>query len=143
MVGDTLVSVCGWWDGPGGRADLDARFEAEALSRTAARWAWVYHAPPTGSSLTWDGRRAFGDDALAEWIARFRPSLVMAGHIHQSPFTADGGWADQIGDTWVFNPGRQPGPVPAHVVLDLAAGHATWYSLRASSTAISSSRRCG
>ena len=53
VVGDTLVSVCGWWDGPGGRADLDARFEAEALSRTAARWAWVYHAPPTGSPLTW------------------------------------------------------------------------------------------
>lgn len=128
-VGDTLVSVCGWWDGPGGRTVLDERLEAEARSRTAARWAWVYHAPPTGSPLTWDGRRAFGDDALAEWIERFRPTLVLAGHIHQSPFTSDGGWADRIGDTWVFNPGRQPGPVPAHVVLDLEAGRATWYSL--------------
>ena len=128
-VGDTLVSVCGWWDGPGGRASLEERFEVEARSRTAARWAWVYHAPPTGSPLTWDGRRAFGDDALAEWIERFRPSLVLAGHIHQSPFTPDGGWADRIGDTWVFNPGRQPGPVPAHVVLDRQAGRATWYSL--------------
>jgi Icc-related predicted phosphoesterase len=128
-VGDTLVSVCGWWDGPDGRAALDDRFVAESRSRTAPRWAWVYHAPPTGSPLTWDGRRAFGDDALAEWIGRFRPSLVLAGHIHQSPFTADGGWADRIGDTWVFNPGRQPGPVPAHVVLELEVGRATWYSL--------------
>ena len=129
-VGDSLVSVCGWWDGPAGRAALELRLEAEApRARAKGRWAWVYHAPPTGSPLTWDGRRAYGDDALAEWIERFHPDLVLAGHIHQSPFTADGGWADRIGETWVFNPGRQPGPVPAHVVLELGAGTASWYSL--------------
>jgi hypothetical protein len=41
---------------------------------------------------------------------------------------ADGGWADRIGNTWVFNAGQQPGPVPAHVLLDTDAGVATWTS---------------
>jgi Icc-related predicted phosphoesterase len=129
VVGDTHVSVCGWWDGEHGRQALDDRFAAESASRTASGWAWVYHAPPTGSPLTWDGRRSFGDDALATWIARHQPDLVLSGHIHQSPFTDDGGWADRIGGTWVFNPGRQPGPVPAHIVLDLEGGRASWYSI--------------
>ncbi len=67
---------------------------------------------------------------LAGWIERFSPDLVLTGHIHQSPFTADGGWADRIGDTWVFNPGRQIGPVPAHIVLDLGPSEAPrWHSL--------------
>jgi Icc-related predicted phosphoesterase len=127
-VGDALVTVCPWWDGPAGRDELDARLAAEAEQRPA-RWAWAYHAPPTGSPLTWDGRRSYGDDALAGWIERFSPDLVLTGHIHQSPFTSDGGWADRIGTTWVFNPGRQIGPVPAHVVLDLDAGRASWFSL--------------
>jgi len=29
----------------------------------------------------------------------------------------------------VFNAGRQIGPVPAHVQIDLAAGQAAWHSL--------------
>ena len=77
-----------------------------------------------GLAAQWDGRRSYGDDDLAGWIERFGPDVVLTGHIHQSPFIADGGWADRIGDTWVFNPGRQPGPVPAHVVLELEAGQA-------------------
>lgn len=127
-LGDTRVSVCGWWDGDRGRAALDERFAAESAERPT-RWAWVYHAPPTGSRLTWDGRKSYGDDALAGWIEQHHPDIVLAGHIHQSPFTEDGGWAERLGETWVFNPGRQPGPVPAHVVLDFDGGRASWYSI--------------
>jgi len=127
-VGTTLLTICPWWDGPAGRDQLETRLVREsALEKDV--WAWVYHAPPTGSRLSWDGRRAYGDDALAVWIDRFRPDLVFAGHIHQSPFSDDGGWAERIGGTWVFNPGRQPGPVPAHIVLDLESRRATWYSI--------------
>ncbi len=54
---------------------------------------------------------------------------MLAGHVHESPFKPDGGWADRVGRTWVFNAGRQIGPVPAHIVLDLGAERATWVSL--------------
>jgi Icc-related predicted phosphoesterase len=89
---------------------------------------WVYHSPPTGSPLSFDGRREFGDDALAAWIPRFEPDVILAGHIHQAPFVEGGGWAQHIDQTWVFNPGQQPGPVPPHVIVDLDAGDAAWAS---------------
>jgi Icc-related predicted phosphoesterase len=128
VLDGTLFSICPWWDGPAGRAALDARLRLDAGQAVHQRWAWVYHSPPAGSPLAWDGRRAFGDSDLAEWIERFAPSFVLTGHIHTAPFVADGGWADRIGNTWVFNAGQQPGPVPAHVLLDTDAGVATWTS---------------
>lgn len=128
-VGDTLITVCPWWDGPAGRAELERQLDAQAPHR-AARWIWVYHWPPLGSPTCWTGRRDYGDADLAGWIARYRPEMVLAGHVHQAPFKPAGGWADKVGGhTWVFNSGRQIGPVPTHIVIDLDAGSATWRSL--------------
>ncbi len=131
-VGDALVTVCPWWDGPVGRAALDARFAVDAerhRAGTTARWIWVYHWPPTGSPTSWTGQRHYGDDDLVGWIDQHRPDLVLAGHVHQPPFKPDGSWADRIDGTWVFNPGQQRGPRPACVELDLASGTAMWSSL--------------
>lgn len=127
LIDDTLFTVCPWWDGPLGKARLDAQLRADA-ARPKRRWVWVYHAPPTGSPLAWDGRREFGDAELATWIARFRPDLVLAGHIHQAPFVDGGGWSERIGDTWLFNPGQQHGTIPTHVIIDLGEGTAEWTS---------------
>jgi hypothetical protein len=55
--------------------------------------------------------------------------VVLTGHVHDPPFKPEGGWADRIGDTWVFNPGRQIGPVPAHIEIDLRERRAWWTSL--------------
>ena len=74
------------------------------------------------------GRGDYGDADLRAWIERHQPDAVLAGHVHEAPFRADGSWADRIGPTWVFNPGHTTGPVPAHVVLDLAARRARWSS---------------
>jgi hypothetical protein len=52
--------------------------------------------------------------------------------VHQSPFKPEGSWADRIGSTWVFNAGRQIGPVPCHVAIDLGEGTASWRSLMGS-----------
>jgi Icc-related predicted phosphoesterase len=127
-LGDTLVTICPWWDGPAGRAALEARLAADA-ARRPARWVWVYHWPPMGSPTCWTGRRHYGDADVGAWIAEHRPDLVLTGHVHEPPFKRDGSWADRIGDTWVFNPGRQIGPVPAFIDIDLAAGSASWCSL--------------
>src|SRR3546814_17114214 len=50
------------------------------------------------------------------------PSMVISGHVHQSPFIPDGSWFDRLGTTWVFNTGLQHGRPPVHIVLDLDEG---------------------
>ncbi|MEY4752067.1 MAG: hypothetical protein RIQ60_4281 [Pseudomonadota bacterium] len=125
---DTLVTVCPWWDGPVGRAALERQLDADA-ARRPARWIWIYHWPPLGSPTCWTGRRHYGDADLAGWIERYQPDLVLSGHVHEPPFKPAGHWADRLGRSWVLNAGRQIGPVPAHIEIDLAAGSATWRSL--------------
>lgn len=127
-VGDTLVTICPWWDGPEGRAAVEAQLAADA-ARRPPRWVWVYHWPPLGSPTCWTGRRHYGDADIGEWIARYQPEMVLTGHVHEPPFKPDGAWADRIGNTWVFNPGRQIGPVPTRIEIDLDAGSASWQSL--------------
>ncbi len=127
-IDDTLVTICPWWDGPLGRDALEAQLAADA-ARRPARWVWVYHWPPLGSPTCWTGRRDYGDAELGGWIGRFRPDLVLTGHVHEPPFKPAGAWADRIGDTWVFNAGRQIGPVPARIEIDLDTGSASWWSL--------------
>ena len=128
LFDDTLVTICPWWDGPLGRADLEAQFAADA-ARRPARWIWVYHWPPLDSPTCWTGRRSYGDADVGGWIEQYQPDLVLTGHVHQPPFKPDGHWGDRIGSTWVFNPGRQIGPVPAHIEIDLDAGTACWLSM--------------
>jgi Icc-related predicted phosphoesterase len=125
---DTLFTICPWWDGPVVRADLAAQLEADAARRQGLRWVWIHHAPPVNSPTSWSGSRSMGDADLDRWIRQYSPDMVVAGHIHQSPFVTDGSWADRIGATWVFNAGQHSGTPPAHIVLDTAIGEAVWIS---------------
>ncbi len=56
-------------------------------------------------------------------------SKFCCGHIHQAPWVDGGGWIDQRGSTWMINAGHQPGPMPAHVMIDLDEGTAEWIAL--------------
>ena len=127
-MGDTRVTVCPWWDGQLSRGELEAQLEREA-TKVRGRWVWIHHAPPKGSRTSWTGRMFVGDEFLRGWIERLRPDIVLSGHIHNSPFYADGSWIDRINQTWVFNPGRQLGPEPASIALDLEAMTAEWKSI--------------
>jgi hypothetical protein len=124
-IGDTLLTVCPWWDGPLVKAKLDAQLSAAATHRPK-RWIWAHHAPPANSPTSWGGKRFFGDVELVQWIERHRPSMVISGHVHQSPFIPDGSWFDRLGETWVFNAGLQPGRPPTYIVLDLQTAEAFW-----------------
>ncbi|HVT41852.1 MAG TPA: metallophosphoesterase [Acidimicrobiales bacterium] len=128
LLEDTLVTVCPWWDGPLGRERVEVQLVTDA-ARRPDHWLWVYHWPPVGSTTCWTGRREYGDPDLRAWIEEHQPDVVLTGHVHESPFKPDGSWADRIGRSWVFNAGNQIGRVPAHVVLDLSAGRATWHSI--------------
>lgn len=127
-VGDTRITICPWWDGPRGRIALEAQLAADA-ARRPVRWIWVYHWPPLGTLTCWTGRRDYGDADLAGWIARYGPDIVLTGHVHESAFKPTGCWADRVADTWIFNAGRQIGPVPTHIEIDLDAGAASWRSM--------------
>ena len=129
---NALVTICPWWDGPSSRAELEAQLAREA-EKVRRKWIWIHHAPPAGSPVCWTGKKFAGDEVLLEWIQRFKPDMVLSGHIHNSPFYAEGAWVDRIGKTWVFNPGRQTGALPAYIALDLDAMTAEWISIEGQS----------
>jgi Icc-related predicted phosphoesterase len=128
ITDDVMITVCPWWDGPLTREQVNRALAADAARVDGRRWIWAYHAPPDGSPTSWTGSRHYGDADLTAWIALHSPDLVLCGHVHQAPFAEGGGWADRIGTTWVVNSGREPGPVPAHIVIDTDTLGGRWIS---------------
>ena len=49
--------------------------------------------------------------------------------MHEAPFARNGSWVDRIGDTWLFNGGRQIGEIPTTIAIDTEAKEAAWFSL--------------
>lgn len=131
FFGTTLFTIFPWWDGDVTRKEVTEQFEA-ASRLEYGRWIWIYHAPPDNSPTSWTGKRFIGDGELNKWIEQYHPHLVVTGHIHESPFKPAGSWVDRIGVTWVLNAGSHIGDVPAHIILDLEAMNAEWYSLAGS-----------
>lgn len=127
-LGEAVVSVFPWWDGPEGVATIASQLANDAPA-DGTPWIWVYHAPPGDSGTSWNGARSYGDPELGKWIAQYKPYAVFCGHIHQAPFVSGGTWADRLGSSWIFNMGQQPGEVPAHIVLDTGTQTAFWHSL--------------
>jgi Icc-related predicted phosphoesterase len=121
--GGVKITVCPWWDGEITRTKMVAMLDQQ--SRAAGQtWLWVHHAPPNQSPVSWTGKKDAGDAQVRGLIQRLLPNYVFSGHIHGSPFREGGSWVDHIGDTWVFNPGKQIGPCPTSIVVDLEAQHA-------------------
>jgi Icc-related predicted phosphoesterase len=127
-IDGTRFTICPWWDGDLTRAEVESQLTAAAVDRPE-RWIWLYHSPPAGTVLCSDGRREFPDHDLARWIEEHQPDLVVCGHIHQAPWINGGSWHARLGDTWVFNAGRQRGPIPPHITIDTDALTADWYGV--------------
>ncbi len=125
---DLYISVCPWWDGPNTESEVREMLKRHSEQK-GSTWIWVYHAPPFQSPTAWTGRRDAGDRILRELIEQYVPDIVFSGHIHDSPFRSGGSWNDRIGHTWIFNAGRQIGPVPTHLIVDLESGTVTYRSL--------------
>lgn len=123
-----LFSVCPWWDGPDTRGKTEQRLIEDA-GRPKRCWIWLHHNPPLGSPVAWTGRTDGGDQVALDWISRYQPDIVFAGHIHNAPFYSKGSWYDRVGKSLVFNAGKQPGGTPTHIILDLEARRAEWFSL--------------
>ncbi len=127
-LGDLLITICPWWDGPVSRDEVEKLLAADAL-KPKRQWVWIHHSPPDQSPVSWAGKKFGGDEFLPEWIRRYQPDFVLSGHIHNAPFTSKGSWIDRLGKTWVFNPGRQIGPRPSFLIFDLAKMTVEWFSL--------------
>jgi Icc-related predicted phosphoesterase len=121
-------TICPWWDGPATLHRVESQLAAAAKDRPD-KWVWLYHAPPAGTVLCKDGRREFPDHELARLIEEHQPYAVFCGHIHQAPWIEGGSWYARLGATWVFNAGRQIGPVPPHITLDTEQGTAEWFGV--------------
>lgn len=127
-IGGCRITVCPWWDGPLTKLDVDRQLAAARDDAASLRQIWIYHFPPDEASVSWIGQRHIGDRDLNAWIGRHQPDLVLTGHIHDSPFKTGGSWVARLDETWVINPGHAPGPIPAHAIVDTAAGTAEWWS---------------
>ncbi|MEM0967545.1 MAG: metallophosphoesterase [Verrucomicrobiota bacterium] len=127
-LGDMLVTILPWWDGPETRREMDEFLEKEG-KKESPLWLWLHHAPPQGSPISWTGKKDAGDPNLNRLIARYRPDFVFCGHIHNSPFRSGGSWHDKVDGCWVFNSGKQIGEIPAHISIDFDKKEATWVSL--------------
>lgn len=127
-VAGCLFTICPWWDGPVGMAQVSEQLERDAQI-AKDKWIWIYHGPPEDSPTCKEPKRSFGDAELRKWIEQFRPDLVLCGHVHNAPFHNGGSWIDRIGSSWVFNAGRQIGDVPAHIILDTDHNAAIWFSI--------------
>lgn len=120
------LTACAWWEGPETLAALETRLDAAAVDRPG-RWLWAFHGPPEGR-LSWTGSRYYGDPELPRLLDVYRPDIVMCGHVHQAPFTADGAWAEHRGTAWLFNAGFNRGGRPTFIELDLGDDRAYWWS---------------
>jgi len=125
---DLYFSTLPWWESDEQRAAIEAQLQAQQTKAEGKRWIWIYHPPPKGTTVAWNGRRDFGDEYLPAWIERFSPEMVLGGHIHNAPFYGDGSWIDQINDTWLFNSGMQTGSIPCFTVIDTDENKAIWLS---------------
>lgn len=129
--GTAAFTLFPWWDGDTGRAEVEELLVQEAAKyrERDIPWIWIYHVPPQDSTVSWTGKVHFGDPYLGDWIREYQPDMVFCGHVHQAPFVRDGSWVDRIDDTWVFNMGKQIGPVPSQIIVDTEENTAEWYSL--------------
>ncbi|MDB5541693.1 MAG: hypothetical protein JWQ89_3420 [Devosia sp.] len=127
------ITICPWWDGDIAKHAIGRQL-AEAAQRRGRNWFWVYHAPPSDAAVSWSGSRHFGDVELTGWIGQYRPQLVFSGHVHEAPFARGGSWAARVGDTWIFNPGKQVGEVPTHICVDTELRQAAWFSFEGAGT---------
>jgi len=127
-LGDLLITICPWCDGPVSQAEIEGLLARDA-QKPKKRWVWIHHAPPDQSPVSWAGKKFGGDELLVKWIQRYQPDFVLSGHIHNAPFHSKGSWIDRLGKTWVFNPGKQIGPAPACLIFDFEKVSAEWISL--------------
>lgn len=111
-------TCCPWWNGVELREEMLTQLKNDS-DLNAESWIWIHHAPPRGSRIAWTPKGNVGDPLLLKLIGKYKPSLVLCGHIHNAPFYAEGGWCEKIGTSWAFNSGKQPGDIPAYITLDL------------------------
>jgi Icc-related predicted phosphoesterase len=96
--------------------DLDAYFKAKGTIeddlktfKGGNKAIVAMHCPPQGFDLDvcYGGRRV-GSKAIAEWVKKEKPLLLLCGHLHES-YTVTGVWKVTSGNTTIIQPGQKVG----------------------------------
>src|SRR5882757_7493786 len=67
VIGDTLFTVCPWWDGPKVKERIDLQLREAALLQRI-RCFWVHLSPPADSPPRWCGSLFFGHAELKQKV---------------------------------------------------------------------------
>ena len=133
-LGDTRFTVCPWWDGPVTREEVAAQLAAAAVDRPGALDLALPRAAGRDAAVQRRAPDASPTRSSPTGSREPQPDLVFCGHIHQAPWIDGGTWHARLGDTWVFNAGKQIGKVPPHITVDTDAGTAHWFGVFESET---------
>jgi len=88
------------------RPTIAEALEALAALAPPAATVLVSHSPPRDTHCdVLQSHAHVGSRALRRHIERHAPTLVLSGHIHESP-RVSGAWRDTVGATPVVNPGQ-------------------------------------
>jgi hypothetical protein len=101
------------------KAKANARSEAKAMDLGAPRAASQFPDQP--------GRQALFPRRRARAVDRTLPAFDGdLGAMCINRPCPDGSWFDRLGNTWVFNTGRQPGRLPTQIALQIDDGRVFW-----------------
>ena len=118
IVGDTLFTICPWWDGPLARERIAAQLAADAAQADRP----LVLGPPRAARQLADelGRQPlFRRRAAARNGSRlYQPDIVFSGHVHQSPFTRAAHGSTGSAPPGCSMPATSSAAPPAHIVLD-------------------------
>ena len=131
LKGKIIVSTIPFCFLPGSEDPAtDGLFREGAILRKKLKIPWivVHHDPPADTKVG----GLYGDTRLFYLIREYNPDFVISGHPHSQPYT--GSFADNLGETWCFNPGcpepafEREAKFPNHILLDLKKSTAIWYA---------------
>ena len=126
-IGDTLFTLCPWWDGPYARARVERMLETRRSSAPAVGSGSITRRPRTPELDRQAALTAMRCCRISSAAIRRRRCCAGIFTKHRSRTAARGSTASE--NTWLFNAGRQIGDVPARIEIDFAQQAARWISL--------------
>jgi len=127
-IGDTLITICPWWDGPVSQAEVESLL-AQDFRKPKQRWIWIHHSPPDKSPVSWAGKSTAATSASWTGFISMNPTWFSPATFTTRRSIPRVRGTTALAKRGCFNPGRQIGPCPTYLVFDLDRMSVEWFSV--------------